>query len=369
MVFEEILGYLLNRFHQHMEQIIRKTGNIAAIILLIIVSISCVTTQSLILEIPQPGSKELPANIQSLTLVNRTINSKYQNYNTDSLQNIFYNKQFDLDTVIYDLQAVDTTLKTLGELLYESGRYDFVIPKNRFLNYKKTSYLSVEMPWSKVKEICETYQTDAVLSLDYFATRVATDYSKESYFDPMNNGFFSAYHAQMQIYYEALFRVYDPVQEKILTREFLRDTLLWEDEDVSSRNLFERFTPVKKGLTEAGIAVSLDFSDKIGTVWNEEHRKFFSKGNPNFNQAKLFVDSGKWETAIALWKETAEKTDSKSLKSKAEFNIAVGYEIQGNLSQAILWALKSYDTMYRMVTYEYLKTLKTRKNELKKRTK
>lgn len=369
MVFEEILGYLLKRFHRFMGQIIRKTGNFAAIILLILVSFSCITTQSLIIEIPQPSGKELPANIQSLTLVNRTINNKYQNYNTDSLQKIFYNNQFDYDTVIYDLQAVDTSLKVLGELLFESGRYDFVIPENRFLEFQKNSFMTLEMPWSEVKEICETYQTDAVLSLDHFATRVTTNYDRESYFDSNNNGFYSAYIAQMMIYYEALFRIYDPIQEKILTREFLRDTLYWKETDVSSRNLFEKFTPVKKGLIEAGIAISLDFSDKIGTVWREEQRKYFPKGNSNFTKAKLFVDSGKWETAITIWKETAEKTDSKSLKSKAQFNVAVGYELSGDLNQAISWALKSYDTMYRLATYEYLEILKRRKNELKKLTK
>ena len=78
------------------------------------------------------------------------------------------------------------------------------------------------------------------------------------------------------------------------------------------------------------------------------------------------IENNEWEPAMALWKDLAEKSNSKSTRSKAEFNIAIGYELQGNLNEAITWALKSYNTMYRTLTYNYLEVLKRRKNELKK---
>jgi len=75
------------------------------------------------------------------------------------------------------------------------------------------------------------------------------------------------------------------------------------------------------------------------------------------------VNSGQWEQAIVLWKNTAETSNSKSTKSKAEFNIALGHEMLGDLDSAIEWALKSYKTMYRTNTYNYLETLEKRKKE------
>ncbi|MCF6332155.1 MAG: DUF6340 family protein [Draconibacterium sp.] len=338
--------------------------NYAVIILLIVFSTSCISTKTLTIEIPRQSKKELPSSIQSLTLVNRTVDDKFTNLDSDSLQQIFYNKNFNTDTVINDIQASDTTIKALGELLFESGRYDFVIPKKRFLNFERNSFLNVEMPWKEVRELCETYNTDAVLSLDHFKMRVATDYEKTSLYDPRNDGFATASYAKMKIYYEALFRVYDPVQEKVLTREFLRDTLVWEDMDYSTRALFDRFTPVKTALSEAGIAIALDFAEEISTVWHEERRNYFPSGDSNLKQAAKFVTNGNWETAMALWNDTAEKTKSKALKSKAELNIAIAYELQGDLNKAISEALKSYNTMYRLVTYNYLEILKGRKNEL-----
>ncbi len=344
----------------------RKTVNYALLILLTIITLSCSSTRSLLVQIPEPTEKELPANIQSLTIVTQAVNSKFNDLSADSLQRIFYKSNFDLDTVIYDRQAADTTIKALGELLFESGRYDFVIPEDRFLRPPGGTSFSVEMPWSQVKNLCQIYQTDAVLSLDYFATRVSTDLSRESYFNPNDNNLYSGAGAQMSVNYEALFRVYDPAEEKVLVREFLRDTLIWEDTDGSLKDLFSRFTPVKQALTEAGISAAIDFSDKIAIVWHTQRRSYFSKGNDKFEEANVLVDSGNWQSAVSLWKEVAENSSSKSLKSKAQLNVALGYEMLGDVEQAISWAVKSYETMYHPLTYEYLKVLKNRKDEQQK---
>lgn len=347
-------------------ELLKKTkGKFLFLISLALFSFSCVTTQSFTIEIAEQGEKELPASIQSLTLVNRTLDDNYQDLKADSLQKIFYKQKFNLDTVVYDIQSVDTTLKALGELLFESGRYDVVIPENRFLEFQKNAFLSFEMPWEEVEQLCETYKTDAVVSLDHFKTRVEASYEDESLFNPADNEFYSGYLAEMKVSYEVLFRVYDPKQKNIWLREFLRDTLVWEDADLSTRNLFSRFTPVKTALSEAGVAIALDFSEKISTVWRQENRRYFAKGNSDFTKANHFVSIGDWENAVAVWKQIESEAGPKSLKSKAQLNIAVGYEMLGDVDQAIVWGLKSYETMYRPLTYEYLEVLKKRKIEIK----
>lgn len=341
-----------------------KITNLVSVFLLIFISFSCLSTKPLLIEIPQKSNKELPENIQSLLLIARVVDDRYTDLDADSLQRIFYKQGFSYDTIINDIQTVDTTLKALGELLFESGRYDYVIPEYRFPNVENTSLIAGEMPWSEVKELCDTFRTDAILSLDYFKTRVITDYQKTTNFEVYSNAFADQSYAEMKISYEALFRVYDPFVEKVIVRRFMRDTVIWEGTDRTARDLFYWFTPVKKALTETGIAIALDLSGEISPRWRTERRSFFGSGNSNFKQAIPLVNSGQWETAIALWKETIENSKSKSVKSKAEFNIALGYEMLGNLDESIVWALKSYETMYRTNTWNYLETLKRRKNEI-----
>lgn len=343
--------------------------NIILICFVSFLASSCVSTKIITIEIPKKAQKELPDRIQSLAIINRTVDENYTDLESDTIQKIFYAKNYDVDTLIFDLQAVDTMLMALGELLFESGRYDYVIPENRFIAAEKNAFYSQRMPWSEAKEICETYNTDAVLSVDMYNARVATTFSKERYYENAIDGFVTISVAQMIIVYDVLFNVYDPYEEKILAREFLKDTLLWEDAAASTNDLFARFTPVKQGLSEASVAVALDFSDKISTVWQQERRPLYIKGDSNLKHAGTLVDSGEWEQAIALWKETAENTKSKSTKSKAQLNVAIAYEILGDIDNAIKWALDSYNSMYRQITYQYLELLEQRKKEIQKQIK
>lgn len=326
---------------------------------------SCVSTQSFLIEIPRKGTRELPEKIQSLTIVNRTLDGSCVNLPSDTLQRLFYEKDFELDTVICDIQAIDTTLKALGELLFESGRYDVVIPEDRFLDFRKTSFLSLEMPWNEVEMLCNRYQTDALVAVDHYKTRVNTSYDSESFYNPSSGEYFSGYLAKIEINYEVLIRVYDPKEKKVIMREFLRDTLVWEDAAVSARELFSRFTPVKKALSETGVSVALDFADKISTNWIQGRRKYFTRGNKKLVEAIPLVNQSQWNNAIRLWQELESNTKSKALKSKAMLNIAVGYEMLGDIDEAIRWGLRSYETMYRPLTWEYLEMLNRRKNELK----
>lgn len=361
MVFEEILGNLLSA----MNTFFRKTGNIGLVFMILLISFSCVSTQSILIEIPQKGEKELPEEIQSLLIVSRVVDNSFTNLDSDSLQRIFYRQNFNLDTIIRDIQSVDTMIKAMGDLLFESGRYDIVIPENRFLSFEKNSFLTYEMPWPEVQNLCEIYNTDALLSIDHFRTRVMTSYDRDSYYSPVDGQFYSYSAADIKIAYDAIIRVYDPSNEKVLMRKIYRDTLFWDDVGPNAAELFRNFTPVKQALIETGIAVALDFSDEISTNWKREYRSIFNGGDEKMKQAAVLAASDQWEQPLEMWKEIAANAKSKSLKSRAQFNIAVAYELQGNIDEAISWALKSYETMFRTNTYSYLETLRRRKNELK----
>lgn len=294
----------------------------------------------------------------------RVLNDSYTDLDTDSMQMIFYRQKFDYDTIINDFHTIDTTLKALGELLFESGRYDIVIPENRFPKIENTSLIAVELPWNEIKELCDTFRTDALLSLDYFKTRVITEYQTTTDYNIYTGNFTDESHAEMKVNYEALFRVYDPGNEKVILRRFMRDTLIWEGTDLRARDLFQWFTPVKKALSEVGIAIALDLAGEICPAWRTEKRSYFAGGDSKMKEAAQYISSNQWGTAIYLWNETLENAKSKSVKSKAEFNIALGYEMLGDIDLSIEWALKSYETMYRTNTYNYLETLKRRKNEI-----
>ena len=107
-------------------------------------------------EIPVPSKFEFPDSIQSLTIMNRSLTSEFQNFKEKDLQLDFYKKNFEINALLLDSTAADTTIKVLGDLLFDSQRFDVVIPVDRNI-YRLLPYNEKPKPldWDYVSEICE----------------------------------------------------------------------------------------------------------------------------------------------------------------------------------------------------------------------
>ncbi len=128
---------------------------------------SCSTMRTIPIEIASIPQERITSDIQSLTLINRAVNSRFRDFRGDSLQQVFYQRQFNVDTVLLDLKASDTLMIALGNILFESGRFDIVIPENRFPNRNSYRFIPTTLSWEEADSLTRIYNTDAVLSLDY----------------------------------------------------------------------------------------------------------------------------------------------------------------------------------------------------------
>lgn len=343
-----------------------KIKRILPFIVLAILLAACQPIRYLTVDLSEPAKEELPSAIQSITLVNRVVDQRFTNDPADSIQHRFYESQFSLDTVIYDIQAADTLLKALGNLLYESGRYDVVVPENRFLMKDSLNLFSSEMDWQTAEELTNRFGTDAVLSLDFYKTHILAEFGGKKVMDGTSLEYFPYYTAGLRVSYAANIRLYYPVKKDLLISYFLVDTLIWNGSDFDIKRLFKGMTSVKSALTETAISAALNLSGRIAPTWNSYRRAYFTSGNQFFKQTQNMVVSNHWDDALSVWKEMLEKTRSKFLKSKIEFNIALAYEMNGDLDEALRWGVRSYNTYYRPVTYNYLKILQQRKSQFNK---
>ncbi len=339
------------------------------LILLSVVAIltgSCRTMGTISVDLADPAKEDIGEHIQSLTLLNRAIDKRFTNDPADSIQLRFFEKQFIVDTVMYDLKSADTLVQALGNLLFESGRYDIVIPENRFLHRDTIAYISEPLSWENTMRYNRIFRTDAVLSLEHFRTSVLTGYYEASSYDVNSDQFYKSNIAEMEISYVAIFRLYDPSNRENLRSYLISDTLQWEESDSSIKMLFRRFTPVKNALAEAGIHAAFRLTNEIAPTWKPARRTYFDKGHPVLRETGVLVEQFNWNEAEGIWRELLENIKSKPLRSKLEYNIALAYEMTGHLNEAISWGLQSYQTMYRPATYQYLEILKKRKSLLEK---
>jgi hypothetical protein len=333
-----------------------------------ILSISCKTSfVSLKIENYKPAPEELADDIQSLTLMNRSMNNQFSNFNNDSLQNYFYHNNFQLSKIILDSVACDTTLKALAALLYESGRYDVVIPVERNIKRSEPFYqLPDTLSEARVNRICSEYNTDALMVLDRFSTKVMADYSaaKEQQYgmDPAISRY-----ATLDLNYYAYFRIYQAGHHGVVKTIEVNDTIYWESSDYTIYGLFNALPSVKQALISAGIKIALDVADRISPNWIPADRGYFIFDKKN-DPGQQFMKDNRVAEAEKYWSALAN-SNNKRIRSKAEFNMALANELNGNLDSAIQWGLKSYYTMYRHQTETYLKKLQARKQTLERQEK
>lgn len=308
------------------------------------------------IEVPIPPIFEIPDSIQSFTIMNRSMTSEFQNYDERELQVDFYKKNFNTNYVLLDSLAADTTIKVLGDVLFNSQRFDVVIPLDRniyrLLPYNKTPQA---LDWEYVANICETYNTDALVVLENLAIRTVTNYMTGEERDLTL--IYKYHYATMDFYSMAHWRIYEPNSQKILVDAIMnQDTLYWAAFDYDIKNLFKQIPTVKGASTETAIKIALDFSDVIAPKWERAIRFYYILKDKQIDQSVELAAEGKWDEALENWLKFAE-SGNRSNQSKLMLNIALGNEMTGNIEDAILWAKKSQQLYYREVTNHYLKEL------------
>ncbi len=327
--------------------------------------VSCKSNYAILtIENIQHAKDELSPDIQSITLMNRSMSNQFQNHREDSLQMYFYRKEFQLSNVVLDSAAADTTIRALAALMFESGRYDVVVPLER--NFKRTlSYEIIPdtLSSAQVREICTNFKTDALMVLERFSTKAMADYSAERSLDG-NGGNVYSYNATLDLKYDAFFRIYKPGIKTLVKEIAVSDTIYWESVDYTQQGLFSKLPSVKQALINAGIKVALDVDTKLSPTWIPEKRGYFLFKSTD-DQGQKFMNENNYEKAGQYWTEMARSTNKK-IRSKAEYNLALINELNGDIDKAIEFGLKSFYSFYRFQTQTYLKKLEARKLALQK---
>lgn len=318
----------------------------------------------LTIENAKPTIEELPSDIQSITLMNRSMNNQFSNYREDSLQRYFYRKGYQLSKIVLDSTASDTTIRALAALMFESGRYDVVVPLKRNLS-RSLSYelLPDTLNPEQVSQICTDYNTDALMVMERFSTKTMADYSSEKYLDATTGQNYS-YYATLDLKYDALFRIYKPGKKTLVKEIELNDTIYWENSDNSQQGLFSKLPSIKQALINSGIKIALEVDERLSPSWIPEKRGYFLFKSKD-DRGQQLMNENNYEAAGKYWTEMAQ-SKNKKIRSKAEYNLALVNELNGDIDGAIEWGLKSFYSYYRIQTESYLKKLQMRKSILQK---
>jgi hypothetical protein len=323
---------------------------------------SCVSMGKISIQVSVPPKNAVPNEIQSVVLMNRSMTDTFSNLNQDSLENLFIRKKLVLDQLLLDSLAADTTLKALGNAMYESGRFDVVIPLQRNLPNSNLSYLtkSPSLKLTEVNQICSEFKTDALLCLENFDESASSSY-QIGYGEMTVYGPAKEYTIFIQIAYHSNWKLYQP-GEKLKVASFeVRDTIFWERSGATLQETYEKLPTIKDALLSAAVENGQTFSEYICPGWQEQKRNYFITNNYDADKAIRLANENNWKEAENIWMKFSNDA-SAVLRSQVQFNLALCSEMNGDLKGAIQWAEKSFKSKYSKAAENYINLLHNRLN-------
>ena len=196
-----------------------------------------------------------------------------------------------------------TSAEALAESLADTRYFDQVIICDSALRSEGSAGTS-SLSARQVEQLTRDLGADAIFSFD----RVQIETRKEDVFYPEFGAVLSVAHVK------------------------LTDSLGWEiDPTVSDKTV----------IPEVSSYAASILTGHLVPHWVSADRIYFDGGCADMRDAGVSVREGDWKAAQELWTKLYEASKKGNLKMKSAFNLALSYEMLGDMNQAVSWLEKA----------------------------
>jgi hypothetical protein len=315
---------------------------------------SCTSLSKIDIQVAVHPKHQVSPEIKSIAVLNGSLNADFINYKKDSAENLLKNlrpKQNYLDSI-----ASDSAVVVAGRAIFESQRFDVVVPLERNILRFDTKSKLPPLDTNFIGEVCRNFKVDALLVLESFSEGIFGSFSM-----PWRRVI-----GQLDLTYNSTWSLYRPGKSSPMLNLLSNDVLYWTGGvDNSGKEGYSQLPSIKDALITGGIESGLNVASQICPNWVDESRYYYTTGNKNIDTAIPLIKSNKWDEAEDIWMKYAE-VPSNSLRAMIEYNLALAAEMTGDLDKAIEWGVKSLKTKYSGLTELYLKYLGERRSAVAK---
>ena len=322
---------------------------------LIVTFLSSCVTSSVLINLQRPADITINNDIKNVVVVNRSRPSK------DNLAGNIVEGLISGEDIGADRKGAEYCVEGLLGMLNKSERFSLKNQGGIDLKGTGTSSFPIPLAWNEVKSICGSYDGNALLVLETFDSDsrvlvgppvVRTRKVKGIKVKELR------YPSTLIMEVESGWRIYDVNKEKIIDENKyleIKEFNAWG----SSPEQAEFNLPSKRiAIKQAGIHSGEKYGLRISPIWLKVNRTYYIGKHEDFKNARQYVKSGDWDTAIEIWLPLTENEDLK-IANRAAFNMALASEINGSLKTAIVWAQKAQKKGNKKA-YNYINVLNSR---------
>lgn len=149
--------------------------------------------------------------------------------------------------------------------------------------------------------------------------------------------------------------IYLPQRNGPITTLQSNDSIFWETFGSNFTQVQSRLISQKELMAQASeFAGSIPVKQLLPS-WKTAHRYLFAGGSAPMRDALIYIRENNWPEAIQQWQLCYEQKKGKK-KMQAAHNIAIGYEMQDSIPEALEWARKAQKLAYECDKVEQKKT-------------
>ena len=332
------------------------------IVLLPLVMVLFINSAWVKLTLIKPARINIPNHIENLALIDRTLKDETTE---TKLEEVLTGELFQQDE-----QAIGKLMEGTFDLCANKLKFNIIRTGESLKSDGTKNVFPKPLSWSEVSRLCAKYKADALYSVEIF----------DSDFLVTNNPFevetkdkdgnivkTTQFKATGVAVINTGIRIYDPKTRQIAD-EF-RDTQRLSFDasgtsvDAAVNSLLDKVEAINKASYETGF----EYGKRISPWYYKVTRYFYNKPKKSkyIQEGVRKSEVADWDGAIESWQKVFTSKNKKDLKAhgKAALNIAVAYEVLGDLEKAKEWAAKSYTEYEDKDAADYYKAIQARIRE------
>jgi hypothetical protein len=297
---------------------------------------SCMSSVNL--QVMRPAQVTIAPHIKKVAIINRTIpENKVANLVEGILTGEFPGQ---------DKQNIQAAMGGLQENLRNSPRFEMIVTNEELKGSGSGGSFPAPLPWGMVSELSSKYKADAILAIETYDSDFIVTKGTKSTKKVTEKGdtiVVPEYYAEGVASVKIGYRLYDPQQKTITDQYHLNRNNRWYANGNSIQDAVVQLIDSKAAIQRVSHMTGLAYGARISPTWYTVEREFYKKikKDANFATGSRKAQINDWNGAAEFWSR-ASQSHNRKIAGRAAYNLALAYEVLGDLDNAKRWVTKSY---------------------------
>ncbi len=307
------------------------------------------------IDVLRPARVTFPPDVNNVLIINYTVPQPHEfGHSTELFEERARSLRIDTDSLpLFTIAALAQSMSDRG--FFNNVLFDHVSsnPGNYFF--------TPESPTDRnIAQLANKHNVEGIISLNRI---MVNDIQAELY--NQGNGTFVSF---LEARYETQWSIHFPGKNQTIPL-INRDTVYWESESYSRQRALNGLPDRRNALIDGAIITGQRAVNSFIPYWEKADRYLFTGSGKLLKAGVDSVYHRNWEGAIVQWEKLLNNKPGVLRRTRVAHNLAVAYEITGNLPEALRYSTLAYENaeLLSHIEYRSFATIIDYRNLLQKR--